>query len=142
MKEDSPQNDAQRQTLDDYTISTDQLLKRQFRLSFSQMSKYVKTMQCYTTIAVTFVPFKVTHTHTHIERENRECHSFRLHDFITYFTIPSYLLSLPLSYVYMLRNFFLLAKFILLHRYDDKFYALYFPVAMHPRRMYASQQKA
>lgn len=29
----------------------------------------------------------------------KSCHSFRLHDFITYFTIPSYLLSLPLLYV-------------------------------------------
>lgn len=36
-----------------------------------------------------------------------------------YFTIPSHLLSLALV---VFRNFFLLAKFILLHRYDDKFY--------------------
>lgn len=64
----------------------------------------------------------------------KSCHSFRLHDFITYFTIPLYLLSFTthsivyvriLYTMYMFRNFFLLAKFILLHRYDDKFSALY-----------------
>lgn len=64
------------------------------------------------------------HTHT------RCCSARWLGAIRSDYMISLHILQSPLVFVVLatfrvFRNFFLLAKFILLHRYDDKFYALY-----------------